>query len=75
MPTIAFEKQRTALLVVDPYNDFISTGRCRLRARASLRNRHHGPSSMEFEDEVEQSEERRLIRQPARRFPQVCTHR
>jgi hypothetical protein len=24
----------------------------------SLRNRHHGPSSMEFEDEVEQSEER-----------------
>ena len=29
--------------------------RCRLRARASLRNRHQGPSSMGFEDEVEQS--------------------
>jgi ureidoacrylate peracid hydrolase len=26
MPTIAYEKQRTALLVVDPYNDFISEG-------------------------------------------------
>src|ERR1017187_10462064 len=29
--------------------------RCRSRARASLRNRHQGPSSMGFEDEVEQS--------------------
>ena len=26
MPTIAYEKQRTALLVVDPYNDFLSDG-------------------------------------------------
>jgi ureidoacrylate peracid hydrolase len=26
MATIAYEKQRTALLVVDPYNDFISEG-------------------------------------------------
>jgi len=34
--------------------------RCRYhsRARASLRNRHHGPSSMGFEDEVEQSFDR-----------------
>src|SRR6476660_5302342 len=29
--------------------------RCRSRARASLRNRHQGPSSMGFEDEAEQS--------------------
>jgi hypothetical protein len=29
--------------------------RCRSRARASLRNRHSGPSIMGFEDEVEQS--------------------
>src|SRR6202451_2371798 len=29
--------------------------RCRPRARASLRNRHQGPSSMGFEDEAEQS--------------------
>src|SRR3974390_749151 len=29
--------------------------RCRLRARASLGNRHQGPSIMGFEDEVEQS--------------------
>jgi hypothetical protein len=29
--------------------------RCRSRARASLRNRHEGPSIMGFEDEVEQS--------------------
>src|ERR1035438_2906461 len=29
--------------------------RCRSRARASLRNRHQGPSSMGFENEVEQS--------------------
>src|SRR5262245_30954564 len=28
---------------------------CRSRARASLRNRHQGPSIMVFEDEVEQS--------------------
>src|SRR3981081_2178886 len=28
--------------------------RCRSRARASLRNRHQGPSIMGFEDEVEQ---------------------
>src|SRR5262249_56805355 len=28
---------------------------CRLRARASLRTRRQGPSSMGFEDEVEQS--------------------
>src|SRR4029077_4392055 len=54
--------------------------RCRSRARASLRNRHLGPSIMGFEDEVEQSlgrpcrEERQvqadmrtyLIRRPAR---------
>jgi ureidoacrylate peracid hydrolase len=26
MATIAYEKQRTALLVIDPYNDFISEG-------------------------------------------------
>ena len=30
-------------------------GRCRSRARASLRNRHQGPSIMGFEDEVERS--------------------
>ena len=35
--------------------------RCRSRARASLRNRHRGPSSMGFEDEVEQS-----LRRPCR---------
>src|SRR5471030_1098568 len=29
--------------------------RCRSQARASLRNRHQGPSSMGFEDEAEQS--------------------
>src|SRR4029453_10634472 len=29
--------------------------RCRSRARASLRNRHHGPSIMGFEDQVAQS--------------------
>ena len=29
--------------------------RCRSRARASLRNRHYGPSTMGFEDEAEQS--------------------
>src|SRR3974390_2650315 len=29
--------------------------RCRSRARASLRNRHQGPSTMGYEDEVEQS--------------------
>src|ERR1700689_2775359 len=29
--------------------------RCHSRARASLRNRHQGPSTMGFEDEVEQS--------------------
>jgi hypothetical protein len=29
--------------------------RCRSRARASLRNRHQGPSIMGYEDEVEQS--------------------
>ena len=29
--------------------------RCHSRARASLRNRHQGPSSMGFEDEAEQS--------------------
>jgi hypothetical protein len=29
--------------------------RCRSRARASLRNRHQGPSIMGFEDEAEQS--------------------
>ena len=33
--------------------------RCRSRARASLRNRHQGPSIMGFEDEVEQSLPRR----------------
>jgi hypothetical protein len=36
--------------------------RCHSRARASLRNRHQGPSSMGFEDEAEQSH-RRLYRQ------------
>jgi hypothetical protein len=35
--------------------------RCRSRARASLRNRHQGPSIMGFEDEVEQS-----LRRPCR---------
>jgi hypothetical protein len=30
-------------------------GRCRSRARASLRNRHQGPSIMGYEDEAEQS--------------------
>ncbi len=29
--------------------------RCRSRARASLRNRHQGPSTMGFEDEAEES--------------------
>ena len=29
--------------------------RCRSRARASLRTRHHGPSIMGFEDQAEQS--------------------
>ena len=29
--------------------------RCRSRARASLRNRHQGPSTMGYEDEVERS--------------------
>ena len=35
----------------------LSTGACRCcsRARASLRNRHQGPSIMGFEDEAEQS--------------------
>src|SRR6267378_5870695 len=37
--------------------------RCRSRARASLRNRHQGPSSMGFEDEVEQS-----LRRPYRQM-------
>src|SRR5215472_4031879 len=37
--------------------------RCRSRARASLRNRHQGPSTMEFEDEVEQS-----FARPCRQF-------
>jgi len=32
--------------------------RCRSRARASLRNRHQGPSIMGFENEVEQSSPR-----------------
>ena len=32
--------------------------RCRSRARASLRNRHQGPSIMGFEDEAEQSLQR-----------------
>jgi hypothetical protein len=32
-----------------------TTVRCRSRARASLRNRHKGPSIMGFEDEAEQS--------------------
>jgi hypothetical protein len=32
--------------------------RCHLRARASLRNRHKGPSIMGFEDEVERSKGR-----------------
>jgi hypothetical protein len=35
--------------------------RCRSRARASLRNRHQGPSIMGFEDEAEQS-----VRRPCR---------
>src|SRR3984893_12747903 len=35
--------------------------RCRSRARASLRNRHQGPSIMGFEDEAEQS-----LRRPCR---------
>ena len=32
--------------------------RCRSRARASLRNQHHGPSIMGFENEMEQSKTR-----------------
>src|SRR5512143_3145806 len=34
---------------------FRLSNRCRSRARASLRNRHQGPSIMGFEDEAEQS--------------------
>ena len=34
---------------------FTTRGQCHSRARASLRNRHIGPSIMGFEDEVEQS--------------------
>ena len=34
------------------------SSRCHSRARASLRNRHRGPSIMGFEDEVEQSKGR-----------------
>jgi hypothetical protein len=39
MATIAYEKQRTALLVIDPYNDFISEGGkiwLRMRQRRAL---------------------------------------
>src|ERR1700757_2499868 len=35
-----------------------TAGRCRSRALASLRTRHHGPSIMGFEDKVEQSQTR-----------------
>src|SRR4051812_1060557 len=41
--------------------------RCRSRARASLRNRHQGPSIMGFEDEVEQS-----VTRPCRRTNGRC---
>ena len=45
--------------------------RCRSRARASLRNRHQGPSIMGFEDEVEQSIGR-PYRQRDGRSKQTC---
>src|SRR5208283_5343759 len=45
--------------------------RCRSRARASLRNRHQGPSIMGFEDEVEQSCPRRY-RQTDGRSKRKC---
>ena len=45
--------------------------RCRSRARASLRNRHHGPSIMGFENEVEQSIARRC-RQTDGRSKRTC---
>jgi hypothetical protein len=40
--------------------------RCRSRARASLRNRHQGPSIMGFEDEAEQSLRRPCCRSNSR---------
>src|ERR1700746_3682912 len=45
--------------------------RCRSRARASLRNRHQGPSIMGYEDEVERSIPR-PCRQFDDRFKQTC---
>jgi hypothetical protein len=45
--------------------------RCHSRARASLRNRHQGPSIMGFEDEVEQSFGR-PCRQMNGRSKQTC---
>src|SRR5262252_10652284 len=45
--------------------------RCRSRARASLRNRHQGPSIMGFEDEVEQSL-RRPCRETSDRSKRTC---
>ena len=39
MGTIAYEKQHTAVLVIDPYNDFISEGR---EAPAPYQNRRRG---------------------------------
>src|SRR5246127_1913177 len=45
--------------------------RCRSRARASLRNRHQGPSIMGFEDEVEQSNGRPCCQRDGR-FKPTC---
>ena len=45
--------------------------RCRSRARASLRNRHQGPSIMGFENEVDQSKGR-PCRQADGRSKQTC---
>src|ERR1700688_3929749 len=45
--------------------------RCHSRARASLRNRHQGPSIMGFEDKVEQSYSR-PCRQTNGRVKRTC---
>ncbi len=48
-----------------------AVSRCHSRARASLRNRHQGPSTMGFEDEAEQSIPR-PYRQSDGRSKQTC---
>ena len=48
--------------------------RCRSRARASLRNRHQGPSIMGFEDKVEQSFGRPYRQSDGRVQAAVRTH-